>query len=716
MKNTFSNISILFNDNILARHSIFFILMSLSWFQVGYSQEKSIKKKKYNTQRTYSEITIDGNFDEEEWGLVKWSGNFVQKEPKQGMPPSQKTEFKIIYDSKALYVAVRCFDKNPKNISSPYSFRDSFNGDWVEINIDSDFDKETAFSFTITAATMRGDEYIQDDGDNWDEGFNPNWNAKSKIDSKGWRTEMKIPLSELKINPNNQGTWGIQLTRRLGISNERSTWQPLIQGSEKWVSSFGHLVGITGVKNIEKEQYEPKRLLSKEELQQDITELKEILNNYYPSLYQFSSKESIDATFEEISKSIQSPINEIDFFKLLHKVFSKIGDGHSKLNLSEDFHSFSKEKTKKLPFKIQINNSQVYVIDNFSERKEIPNGTRIIAINGIPIEEIIGELKNYVTSDGYNETIKYYRVADRFSFLLSLIIGSQDEVKLDLIYPNQHEVLSQRIILAHDGYIAKEIAKNEEKGKEAFTFNIIDSIGRLNIHSFDYDESFEGFIDSTFAQIEKQNIKNLILDLRDNGGGYENNGVHLYSYLTNKPFQFYKRYEVQMEPNQDSFPFTENIDSYETPMFLSTIISKDKEGRNVISDFESTWQKNPDSLYQPKKNYFKGNLYVLINGGSFSATAEVCSLLDSNDKTIFIGEETGGGYYGNTSGISFNVILPNSRLRANLPLIKYVLSIGDIGEFGRGIVPDFEISPNGNDIYIGRDKVLESTLKLIKNR
>ncbi len=713
MKKKFSKKSIFFNKRIHIKHSIFFSLISLLWFQVTYSQEHSIKKKTFKTQRTYSEITIDGNFDEKDWGLVKWGGNFVQKDPEKGISPSQKTEFKIIYDSQALYVAVRCFDKNPKNISSPYSFRDSFNGDWVEINIDSDFDKETAFSFTITAASMRGDEYIQNDGDNWNEGFSPNWNAKSKIDSKGWRTEMKIPLSELKIN---SGTWGIQLTRRLGVSNERSIWQPLPKGSQKWVSSFGHLVGITGIKNKVEEQYNPKRLLSKEELQQDLTELKGILLNYYPSLYQFSSKESINVTFEEISKSIENPINEIDFFKLLHKVFSKIGDGHSKLDLSKGFHSFSKEKIKKLPFEIQIHNNQAYIIDNFTEQKEIPNGTRIIAINGITIEEIIGELKNYVTSDGYNKTIKYYRVADKFRFFLSLIIDNQDEVKLDLIYPNQHEVLSQRIALAHDGYIAKEIAKNEKREKEAFTFNIIDSIGRLNIHSFDYDESFEGFIDSTFAQIEKQNIKNLILDLRDNGGGYENNGVHLYSYLTNKPFQFYKRYEVQMEPNQDSFPFTENIDSYETPMFLSSIISKDKQGLNVISDFESTWQKNPDSLYQPKKNYFKGNLYVLINGGSFSATAEVCSLLDSNDKTIFIGEETGGGYYGNTSGISFNAILPNSRLRANLPLIKYVLSIGDIGEFGRGVVPDFKISPNGNDIYIGRDRVLKSTLKLIKNR
>lgn len=716
MIKTFSSTSIIVNKLIKSRCSLFFILIALSWFQVIHSQENRIEKKTYKTQRTDSEITVDGNFDEKDWGSVKWSGDFVQKEPKQGMPPSQKTEFKIIYDSQALYVAVRCFDKNPSNISAPYSFRDGFNGDWIEINIDSDFDKETAFSFTITAASMRGDEYIQDDGDIWDEGFSPKWKAKSKIDSKGWRTEMKIPLSELKIDPNNEGTWGIQLTRRLGISNERSTWQPLIKGSEKWVSSFGHLVDITGVKNNPKEGYDPKRLLTKKELQQDLTELREILNNYYPSLYQFASKESIDSTFKEITKSIQNPITEIDFFKLLHKVFTKIGDGHSKLDLSEGLHSFSKENIKKLPFEIQINNNQVYIVDNFSEQKEIPNGSRIIAINGIPIEEIIEELTNYVTSDGYNQTIKYYRVADRFRFLLSLILGSQDNAELDLLYPNQHEILSRQIALVPDSYIANEIAGKEGKAKEAFAFKVIDSIGLLNILSFDYDESFEGFIDSTFIQIEKQNIKDLILDLRDNGGGYENHGVHLYSYLSNESFQFYERYEVQMEPNQDSFPNTENIDSYETLMFLSSIISKDEKGRNVVTDFESTWQKNPDSLYQPKNNAFKGNLYVLINGGSFSATAEVCSLLDSNGNTIFIGEETGGGYYGNTSGISCNVILPNSRLRANLPLIKYVLSIENIGEYGRGIVPDLGIIPNGIDINKGRDKVLNSTFELIKRR
>ena len=75
---------------------------------------------------------------------------------------------KIIYDAKNLYVAFRCYDAEPEEIVKRLSRRDGFEGDWVELNIDSYNDNRTGFSFTITAAGVKGDEFISNNGNNWD--------------------------------------------------------------------------------------------------------------------------------------------------------------------------------------------------------------------------------------------------------------------------------------------------------------------------------------------------------------------------------------------------------------------------------------------------------------------------------------------------------------------------------------------------------------------
>jgi len=95
--------------------------------------------------------------------------------PRQGVPafrrgkaPSQQTNFKILYDEKFLYIAYRCHDLAPDSIVKRMSRRDEFPGDWVEINIDSYHDQRTAFSFTLSVSGVRGDEFVSENGNNWD--------------------------------------------------------------------------------------------------------------------------------------------------------------------------------------------------------------------------------------------------------------------------------------------------------------------------------------------------------------------------------------------------------------------------------------------------------------------------------------------------------------------------------------------------------------------
>lgn len=206
-----------------------------------------IPKKKYFTKRLNGAITLDGIPSEDAWNAVPWGGDFIQNQPNEGKAPSQPTQFKILYDNKYLYIAYNCIDSTPSAIEKRLGRRDDFPGDFVEINIDSYHDQRTAFSFTTSVSGVRGDEFVSDNGNNWDANWNPIWISKTHVGKDGWTAEVRIPLSQLRYGNEKQKVWGIQFTRRIFRKEERSIWQSIPQSSGVWVSGFGELHGLDDI-------------------------------------------------------------------------------------------------------------------------------------------------------------------------------------------------------------------------------------------------------------------------------------------------------------------------------------------------------------------------------------------------------------------------------------------------------------------------------------
>jgi hypothetical protein len=223
--------------------SVFFIL----GFYLSNAQEKPIVEKRSYTTKALNENpspVIDGIINEPSWDIVDWTGDYVENQPDENTPPSEQTKFKIVYDKKFLYFAFKCYDKDPKGIVKRLSRRDGFEGDWVEINIDSHNDKRTGFSFTISVSGVKGDEAISENGNNWDGSWNPIWYMKTNIDNEGWTAEVKIPFSQLKFGDSKDQVWGLQSTRRYFRAEERSVWQRVPPDAPGWVSEFGELHGL----------------------------------------------------------------------------------------------------------------------------------------------------------------------------------------------------------------------------------------------------------------------------------------------------------------------------------------------------------------------------------------------------------------------------------------------------------------------------------------
>jgi len=146
---------------------------------------QQLPPKIYTTSNITSAVppTIDGVLNDSAWKSVDWGTDFIEVNPDENTDPSVQTKFKVLYDQKYLYVALKAFDPQPSTITSRLSRRDGFAGDRINVLIDSYHDLRTAFLFTVTAAGVRGDEIITDNGQNFDDSWNPIWSTKALIDA-----------------------------------------------------------------------------------------------------------------------------------------------------------------------------------------------------------------------------------------------------------------------------------------------------------------------------------------------------------------------------------------------------------------------------------------------------------------------------------------------------------------------------------------------------
>ena len=166
----------------LSLNSITFLILVL--FSVKLSSQIKYPRQYITAEINNKDIiNIDGDINELVWNRVLWGDSFTEVYPDENTPPTELTKFKILYDQKYLYVSILALDSEPNSITSRLSRRDGFEGDRINVLIDSYHDLRTAFLFTVTAAGVRGDEIITNNGDDIDDSWNPIWTTKAKINS-----------------------------------------------------------------------------------------------------------------------------------------------------------------------------------------------------------------------------------------------------------------------------------------------------------------------------------------------------------------------------------------------------------------------------------------------------------------------------------------------------------------------------------------------------
>ncbi len=415
------------------------------------------------------------------------------------------------------------------------------------------------------------------------------------------------------------------------------------------------------------EIFNPEKHYSIIQLKEDFNFLRSTLEKNHPRLYEFTPKASFNRYFDSLYRTINRPMNEIEFRYFLLPIIAKVHCGHTSL---EQTVLYGQQRPTLLPPFVLYYEGERAFIRSSADSLLLP-GTEVLEINNTPVTVRITNFLKRVSADGIHSSVQYYIMNKPMSWFIYEI-------------PEWYNVKNYKLLVKKDGENIEVNLKALEMS-EFIKFNppppgnknqldiIADhSSAILTYPRLDYptDSIRNRFLNDTFLELKNKKVTNLIIDLRGNGGGTPLNAAYFLRYLMDKDFVYSN---------------TSSISEYTE---LTNITSVDE-------------------------NRYKGKMYFLIDGGSFSSTSHILSFVKKYKLGTLIGELSSGSYSCNTIGFPFP--LPNSQLILKCATGIYETSVKG-QDRAKGIVPDYEVRNSLTNILNGQDKILEFAKKLAFER
>lgn len=473
-----------------------------------------------------------------------------------------------------------------------------------------------------------------------------------------------------------------------------------------------------------------KKILTPHEMQEDFSYMRRVFEETHPGLYRYTSKNAMQAKLDSLEKLLETERGFYDFYRILSRLISDIRCAHTHLLPTKDFAAFYNNQIETFPLMLFFTEGAYYVTVNGTSDTSIKPGFELLSINGKSIHAIRNEMQRGLWSDGYNQTGKNKALSEGFFPLFYYLLIDQserfvlkmkdlDNIEIEKSVPAQYLDETKRFFKSNP--VNKEILaiyepKNKLENKKGWRFSITEkeNIGIIRINGFgggrneeEARQKMRSFMDGCMKKLHKQKVDALILDLRNNGGGWDIQGVELFTYFMDKPTRCYKRLHCLT----DSTEFFSLSDLSEEDLSnVKKELQKESDGTfSIRQDLTEQLQ-----VQQPKKNRFTGKVYVLANGGSASACAEFIAYAKSNSAIRVIGEETSGVYEGGNGGSFLNFELPNSKIKIGSPLLYYDNDVTPPALTGRGTLPDYVVDQKMSDLLKGKDTQLNYALSLIR--
>lgn len=408
---------------------------------------------------------------------------------------------------------------------------------------------------------------------------------------------------------------------------------------------------------------------------EDIDFLIGSLNNIHPTFHEYLSNDSYKTKIDSVKESIQQPMTKHEFFKVMQPFITI--DTHTSLRFDGTIHP--EIEAPLFPFRVFIQNKNLYVEENLSTNAEIKKGMIIESINNLPTSEIINQLSKYIPRD--RSKIRYSKITDGFFKYFQLVYGNFKEFKLII---NDNGIRSEIFVPG----VKFENFRSESK--PLFEFKMLEnSVAYLYSDRFSEPDLFVPYIDSVFSVLQQNEVEYLIIDKRS-GGGFSALVDSLLSYLTDKPYQQIMKKAVKISAANQGYV-------------------NENKANGIIKDGYLNIEYQPVSPIN-RKNMFEGKTFILMNEMTSSAATSFVATIKSNHIAVLVGKEAAQPLIGN--GDMTKIRLPNTRLACYSSMSTYYLPGAE--NSNDSVLPDFEIEINADDMLSEKDKYIEYVLELIE--
>lgn len=441
--------------------------------------------------------------------------------------------------------------------------------------------------------------------------------------------------------------------------------------------------------------------IKKEKLIRDLDLLYQGLDKFHSGMYWYTPKDSVDLAFKQVRKKIEKDLNVLEFHRLVAPLVGLSREDHTDISIPKNIINKinTDENIKFFPFFVFFIGEKLFVKIDASGKEQSHQYMEIESINGKSPIEIVKNIGTLFASDGFIKAVKFSDLNGfNFSKYYFYYYGIVDDFKIKFKEKEAIEKISS-LSINQININLKNNNVNQEEKKEPLILEIIDNnIALITIETFSNSDikseskykNFNRFLKSSFKKINELNIKTLIIDISENGGGSEGNEGLLYSYLGDN----YQKY-LKVRAKTQKAILDNGVDE---PIKLKTFGFFERIFHNKKQSDGSYERKlhagHGLMAYKREPRYkFKGKVYVIISPVTYSGGSEFANMMYSKGLATFVGQETGGGYLGNTSGYSQILTLPHSKIEIKLPVLQFIMNVEDKLPFGRGVIPHFYVVP-----------------------
>lgn len=462
--------------------------------------------------------------------------------------------------------------------------------------------------------------------------------------------------------------------------------------------------------------YSPAKKFPGEELRADYILLKNILEKKHPSLYWYISKDSMDMYFSKYYKAIGDSMTEQQFtWHILAPLVDKIHCGHTSVGMSKAYGKWATGKRlPSFPLFIKIWNDTMAVTGSLNSKDSIfKRGTLITSINGIPNNTLIRIMLNYLPEDGYANNLNYIRLSGNLPYYHRNIFGISKNYNVSYIDSTGKArttlvpVYTPPKDSTRKGSTRQPVRIKQPKSNRLLGYRslVIDSSGKMAVMTLNTFTRghLRRFFRQSFKKLKAQQVSNLVLDIRSNGGGRIGLSTLLTRYISRRSFRVA---DTLYAKSKSLDPYTRYIKGkFLNNLELFFVTRKREDGLYHMRHMEN-------KLYYPKKNKYNGEVYVLINGTTFSAATLFSNTVKGQPGITLLGEETGGGWHGNNGIMIPDITLPYTKTRVRLPLFRLV-QYNHIPKTGTGIIPDIYVGTSYDALLKSSDKKMQVVREII---